>query len=195
MTKRYPYANVATPFEKLKSLDDAAQYPGLGVTLEQLERLRPLRLGPGRPRAPPTRRATNCSAPSRPRPPRDRARIPGERLGGADPAPRFPPPARRRSHDRGDRARARPVENAPRTRPAASGKPPPAPCPARQLDTAPTNVLDPNGLAPRKASVQACLLGKTSQWTFWKGPPPAQVAAGAGGVAADRFWLGPRGRK
>lgn len=37
VTKRYPYANVATPHEKFKSLDDAAQYLRPGVTLEQLD--------------------------------------------------------------------------------------------------------------------------------------------------------------
>ena len=37
VSKRYPYANVATPYEKLKSLDDAAQYLRPGVTIEQLD--------------------------------------------------------------------------------------------------------------------------------------------------------------
>ena len=37
VTKRYPYANVATPYDKFQSLDDAAQYLRPGVTLEQLD--------------------------------------------------------------------------------------------------------------------------------------------------------------
>ena len=37
VTKRYPYANVATPFEKFKSLDAAARYLRPGVTMEQLD--------------------------------------------------------------------------------------------------------------------------------------------------------------
>ena len=39
MTKRYPYANVATPDEKLKSLDDAAQYLKPGVSFAELDAL------------------------------------------------------------------------------------------------------------------------------------------------------------
>ena len=39
VTKRYPYANVATPYEKLKSLDDAAQYLTPGVSFADLDAL------------------------------------------------------------------------------------------------------------------------------------------------------------
>lgn len=35
--KRYPYEAMMTPFEKLKSLDDAGQYLKTGITLQQLE--------------------------------------------------------------------------------------------------------------------------------------------------------------
>ena len=103
-------------------------------------------------------RATNCSASSRPRPRRDRARTPTGERRGLDPAPRFPPPAHRRFTVCRDRARARPVENAPRTRPAASGNhrrlrvPPDNPTHYRH---SPDDIPDPNGLAPRSASVQA----------------------------------------
>lgn len=38
-TKRYPYANVATPYEKLKSLDDAAQHLKPGVSFAELDAL------------------------------------------------------------------------------------------------------------------------------------------------------------
>ncbi len=120
VTRRYPYANVATPHEKFKSLDAAAQYLRPGVTIEQLMPS-PAPPRTSTPRAPPTRRATDCSAPSRPRPRRDGARIATEQRRGPDPTPRFPPPAHRRFTVCGGRARAWPVENAPRTRPAASG--------------------------------------------------------------------------
>jgi hypothetical protein len=35
--KRYPYANLMTPYDKLKSLPDADQYLKAGVTFEQLD--------------------------------------------------------------------------------------------------------------------------------------------------------------
>ena len=37
VTKRYPYENVTTPFEKFKSLDNAARFLRPGVTLKQLD--------------------------------------------------------------------------------------------------------------------------------------------------------------
>ena len=39
VTKRYPYANVATPYEKLKSLDNAAQYLKPGVSFAERDAL------------------------------------------------------------------------------------------------------------------------------------------------------------
>ena len=39
VTKRYPYANVATPHEKLKSLDNAARYLKPGVSFAELDAL------------------------------------------------------------------------------------------------------------------------------------------------------------
>ena len=39
VTKRYPYANVATPYEKLKSLDNAARHLKPGVSFAELDAL------------------------------------------------------------------------------------------------------------------------------------------------------------
>ena len=39
VTKRYPYANVATPYEKLRSLDDAERFLKPGVSFAELDAL------------------------------------------------------------------------------------------------------------------------------------------------------------